>query len=237
MGDVAGFLPSRNGLHYPNAWPHEPVITVKVPPFGTVPIGDASSGLCGGMAFAVLDLFNAGLLPPATTQNPAGNTPAFNYLVGRLIDSFNLPGGVFQYYTWMQLPTHDDQVNVFGDTITVVTGTSRLTINQSMPTIRAIIDSGQPCPLGLVRVHSSDPMLLGQNHQVLGWGYQDDGPMTTVKLCDPNLPDDDTVTITFDHTDPTDTTIFTYSGDAEPLMGFFPATWYEPHDPSALLAS
>ena len=235
MGDIPGILPSRNGLHYPNSWPDEPDITFNVPPFPPLTLGNASSGLCGGMVFAVRDLFHAGLLPPPATKNPADNTPAFKYIVSRLIDSFNVPAGILEYYTWMVLPAHDDQINMFGNIITTVTGTSSRTINQSMPVVRATIDSGQPCPLGLVRVHSSDPTLAGKNHQVLAWGYLDDGPVTTVRVYDPNLPDDDTVTITFNHTDATHATAFNYSGDSEPIFGFFPATWYQPQDPAPLL--
>ena len=234
MGDVAGFLPSRNGLHYPNHWPDEPDITIPMPqPFPPITIGDAANGLCGGMVFGVLDLFNAGQLPPATTQNPADPSPAFNDIVQRLLDSFKIPGGVIQYYTWMQLPTHDDQVNLFGNTITLITGTSDLTINQSMPAIRSTIDAMHPCPLGLVTVHAADPTQLGMNHQVLAWGYEDSGAMTIVKVYDPNLPDDDNVTITFDHTDPAHTTTFNYSGN-NTVLGFFPITWYAPKDPSPL---
>jgi hypothetical protein len=203
------------------------------PPFPPITIGDAANGLCGGMVFGVLDLFNAGQLPPATTQNPADPSPAFNDIVQRLLDSFNIPAGVIQYYTWMQLPTHDDQVNLFGNTITLITGTSNLTINQSMPAIRSTIDTMHPCPLGLVTVHAADPTQLGMNHQVLAWGYEDSGAITTVKVYDPNLPDDDNVTITFDHTDPAHTTTFNYSGN-DTVLGFFPITWYAPKDPSPL---
>jgi len=234
MGDVAGFLPSRNGLHFPNSWPHVPILTINVPPFSPIPIGDAANGLCGGMAFAVRDLFDSGLLPPAGTDNPAADSPAFNYLVERLLDSFNLPAGVLQYYAWMQLPAHDDQIKLFGSTLTLVTGTSSLTVNHAMPVIRAAIDAGQPCPLGLIRVHSADPQMLGVNHQVLAWGYDDSGTTTTVKICDSNQPDDDTVTITFDNAP---TTTFSYSGDSQPLLGFFPITWYSPKDPSPLVAA
>jgi hypothetical protein len=234
MGDVPGFLPSKNGLHYPNSWPNEPDITVNVGPF-SVNIGNAANGLCGGMAFAVRDLWDFHLLPPPTNQNPKDHTPAFNYLVKRLIDSFDIPSGVLEYYMWMVLPTHDDQINIFGDIITLVHGTSSRTIDRSMPVVRATIDSGQPCPLGLVRVHSTNPGLLGKNHQVLAWGYTDDGPTTSVRVYDPNLPDDDTATITFDHTHPAQTTAFNYSGDTEPIYGFFPTTWYRPEDPAALL--
>jgi hypothetical protein len=237
MGDVAGFLPSQNGLHYPNSWPDEPDITIAMPsPFPPVTIGDAATGLCGGMVFAVVDLFSAGRLPPATKQNPTRASPAYNYIVQRLIDSFNVPAGVLQYYTWMQLPTHDDQVNLFGNVITLITGTPDLTINQSMPTIRSRIDAMHPCPLGLVTVHGADPTLLGRNHQVLAWGYEDSGVMTTVKVYDPNLPDDDEVAITFNHADPSNTTTFSYSG-SDTILGFFPITWYRPADPSPLAAA
>ncbi len=234
MGDVIGFLPSRNGLHYPNSWPDEPDITVPMPaPFPPVTIGNAATGLCGGMVFAVLDLLNAGQLPPATTVNPPDQSPAFKYIVQRLLDSFNIPSGIMHYYSWMQLPTHNDQVSLFGDTITSVTGTSDLTINQSMPTIRSTIDAMRPCPLGLVTVHSAEPAQLGMNHQVLAWGYEDSGAMTTVRVYDPNLPGNDNVAITFDHTNPTGTTTFSYSGD-DTILGFFPATWYAPKDPAPL---
>lgn len=234
MGDVSGFMPSQNGLHFSNSsWPSEPDITIPMPPpFPPLTIGDASNGLCGGMVFGVLDLFIAGQLPPATTVNPPDPSPAFNYIVERLLDSFNIPAGVIQYYTWMQLPTHDDQINIFGNIITLVTGTSDLTINGSMPTIRSTIDAMQPCPLGLVTIHSADPTQLGMNHQVLAWGYEDSGAMTTVKVYDPNFPDVDDLAITFDHTNPTHSTTFSYPGDT--VLGFFPITWYSPKDPTPL---
>jgi hypothetical protein len=226
LGDITGFLPSTHGLHYSNSsWPHEPDLTLSTP-FGNIPIGDASNGLCGGMVFAVRDLFDAGRQPPPDRANPPGNGAAFNYLVGRLFDSFNVPGGVIEYYTWMNLPTHN--------TLLGPKGLSDLTINESMPIVRHTIDAGQPCPLGLVCVHSSDPTMLGKNHQVLAFGYEDAGAMTTVRVYDPNLPDDDGVTISFNHTNPAHTTTFNYSGGETPL-GFFTCTWYRAHDPAPLL--
>jgi len=234
VGDVNGFLPSRNGLHYANSWPEEPDINIPMPPpFSPIACGNAANGLCGGMVFGVADLFHAGQLTPASTVNPPEGSPAFNYLVQRLMDSFNIPAGIMQYYSWMQLPTHDDQINILGHTITEVTGLSNLTINHSMPVVRSTIDAMNPCPLGLITVHSADPSQLGKNHQVLAWGYEDSGPDTAVKIYDPNLPGDDHVAITFNHTDPTQTTTFSYSG-SDTILGFFPVTWYSPKDPSPL---
>jgi hypothetical protein len=103
---VNGFLPSQNGLHYFNDWPSVPDVRISTP-FGQIGIGDASNGLCGGMAFAVRDLFEAHRLPPASSVNPDTDSPAFSFIVSRLLDSFNDGVSVAQYYEWMNPPTHD----------------------------------------------------------------------------------------------------------------------------------
>ncbi len=106
MVTLTGFAPGTNGLHYANSWPSEPDVSIATP-FGDIPIGDASNGLCGGMAFAAADLFVAKRMPPETTENPPSGSPAFDYIVRRLIDSFNIPVGVAEYYEWMVLGRED----------------------------------------------------------------------------------------------------------------------------------
>jgi hypothetical protein len=225
MAAIPGFLPSTHGLHYVNHWPHVP--DLKVPtPFGEIGIGDASNGLCGGMAFAVADLWSAGqTAPPPSTSNPVPDSPAFTFIVSRLMDSFNLPLGVAKYYEWMNLPSHD--VWFLPD------GTSHRTISEEMSTLRTSIDAGHPCPLGIVTVHSVNPADLGKNHQILAYGYSDAGSTTTVQVYDPNHPDRDDVTITFDHTQPTHTTAFQYSTGDHTVLGFF-AVDYTAKDPAPL---
>jgi hypothetical protein len=210
-------------LHYPNVWPQVPDFHIPTF-FGPVGIGDASNGLCGGMAFVVRDLFEAKRTPPLSHQNPVPGSPAFDFIVARLFDSFNLPLGVMQYLEWMQLNTHNTWIGP--------TGTSWRTINDHMPILRGAIDSGHPCPISLVCVHSPDPMLLGHNHQVLAYAYDDIGPDTTVHVYDSNYPDTD-VTITFNHTNPYNTTTFNYSAGNRTVLGFF-VTPYAPKDPSPL---
>jgi hypothetical protein len=224
VGTIPNFTPSANGLHYANSWPKVPDKKVSTP-WGEIKIGDASNGLCGGMAFVVRDLYEAHRDPPPSNQNPKPDSPAFDFIVGRLFDSFNLPGGVAKYYEWMNLPTSD---GFFG-----LAGLSRRTIATTMPTVRSTIDSGHPCPLGLVCVHSLNPKDLGENHQVLAWGYEDQGSTTTVQVYDCNHPDDDDVTITFDHTNPGHTTEFKYSAGDHDIRGFFPVTYHH-EDPSPL---
>ena len=52
---VPEFLPSRNGLQFTNSWPAEPNYTLDL--LGQrVTLGNASMGLCGGMAYTVNDL-------------------------------------------------------------------------------------------------------------------------------------------------------------------------------------
>jgi hypothetical protein len=223
MGDLPNFLPSAQGLHYANEWASAPVVEIPTP-FGNVNIGDAKHGLCGGMAFAVRDLFEAGLAPPPGTSNPASPSPAFRYITTRLIDSFDLPTGVARYYEWMNLPTGDEFF---------VHGTSRRTITDSMPAIRHTIDAGHPCPLGVVCAHSANPEDLGENHQVLAYGYTDIGSTTTLRLYDCNHPDDDSITIVFDASNPHHTTTFSYSYDDHDVVGFFPSA-YTPKDPAPL---
>ncbi len=109
---VPGFLPSVNGLHFINAWPHEPDLTIALPGVGTLPIGDASSGVCGGMVYAVRDVFQTpGMAPVAATDNPPPDAPLFCYIVARLLESFDVGHlGFARYYEWMLTPDADATV-------------------------------------------------------------------------------------------------------------------------------
>ena len=88
-----------------------------------------------------------------------------------------------------------------------------------------------------MRVHGANPADLGHNHQVLAYGYEDAGSLTTVHIYDPNWPDDDGVTITFGTGHPEHTTDFTHSRDtAPPILGFF-VTPYARRNPVHLFSS
>src|SRR5438105_12370064 len=120
---VPGFRPSSNGLGFSNAFPKGPLFRLL-----GIPIGNASNGICGGMAFAARDLFEAGLRPPADTSPPAPGTPLFRYLVRRLFASFDLPLGPLRYLLWMMLP----KGNRFG-----LRGVSWRTIRRHWPRVRS----------------------------------------------------------------------------------------------------
>jgi hypothetical protein len=207
---VPGFLPSTSGFHFPNSFVRAPVIRVG----GQIPVGNAANGLCGGMAYAARDLFEARMPPPPHRTPPTDGTPLFRYLVQRLFDSFDLPGGPLKYQLWQWLPRGD----VWG-----LRGLSWRTIVQEGPLIRADIDAGQLSPLGLVRTRSPSPLELGRNHQVLAYGYDLDpaAGMLTIRVYDPNHPDDDSVALRVRSTDPTRQVDIGYVPGEAPVYGFF----------------
>jgi hypothetical protein len=228
-GAVAGFLPSLHGLHYQNNWPSVPAKTVQVRVgaiSATIGLGDASGGLCGGMVFTVRDLFERHLEPPASATNPAPGSPAFAYLVDRLLASLRgLHGAALgaRYYEWMVLP---DRIPL------VKRGVAELTVRESLPEARACIDAGHLAPLGLVCAASARPHDLGRNHQVLAHSYQTDATHTVLRVYDPNWPDRDDITLTCDlrgsavHP-------FAYSPADHAVRGFF-LSEYAPADPADL---
>jgi hypothetical protein len=182
---VPGFLPSTSGLHFSNSWPPgTPALVVRTP-LGALRIGDASRGLCGGMVLAAADLSHAGRTPPARTDSPPAGSPAIQYLTKRLLDSWDLPEGPTRYYRWM----------LAGDEGS--SGTWQRTA-AGLPGICSVLDSGRLCPLGVVTVHSWKPTDLGANHQVLAYGYRRDDDAVTLRVYDPNQPDDDAVALRCD---------------------------------------
>lgn len=172
-------MPSRHGFAFANSWPAVPAISVRMPA-GRLGIGNAALGLCGGMVFAALDYWHAGRLP--STVQPAPGTPVFRFIVRRLIDSWRIPAGVACYYRGM---------------LSSDAALTRRTISHQWPRVRALLDAGQPAPIGLITVASANPLLLGHNHQVLAYGYAVSGPEVTLAVYDPNSGPDDSVVVRF----------------------------------------
>jgi hypothetical protein len=228
-GVVAGFLPSVHGLHYPNDWPSVPAKTFRVKVGAvstTIGLGDASGGLCGGMAFTVRDLFEHDLAPPPSAVNPAPGSPAFDYIVDRLLDSLHGLGGAAlgaRYYEWMVLP---DRIPV------IRRGVADQTVRESLPEVRACIDGGHLAPLGLVCAASVRPHDLGKNHQVLAYAHETSAGRAVLRIYDPNWPDRDDITLTCVLRDSA-AHPFAYSTGDHTVRGFF-LSEYSPADPAAL---
>jgi hypothetical protein len=193
---AGAFRPSTNGFAFTNSWSDDPLMRVRVV-IAEIPIGKASNGLCGGMTFAVRDLFEARRAPPAMTTSPPDGDPWRTFVVDRLIASFDLPGGVVPYIRFMS--THcpiDDRAMLA--TLGGQTSRAAMLARRTWPQVKQTIDSGHPCPLGLVMIASDDVHDLRHQHQVMAYAYRVAGSQVTMWVYDPNSPLDDDVTIAFD---------------------------------------
>jgi hypothetical protein len=225
---VEGFLPSTSGFRFANSFPHVPVRRIGIMGVISLGIGDASNGLCGGMAFAARDYFEAGRTPDASTDAPSEG-PLFDYLVDRLLDSFDLPRGPTRYLQLMS-PLLPDGETVWSRLGLAPHGRAWRSVRQEWPSIRADIEAGHPCPMGLVRVKSTDPMDLKQNHQVLAYGYEIVGSTLAIRVYDPNLPGRDDVTLTFSLAAPTRPTPISMYPPGTSAFAVF-RTAYAPEEP------
>jgi hypothetical protein len=178
--DVGDFSPMTQGFRFSNSFPPAAALTIAVPQHDPIPIGNVANGLCGGMAFAARDFYEFKVQPPSDALPPLPETLLFDYLVNRLVDSLNLPDGPFRYFQWMGLPDQD---------LWLGRGLRSMSIQEEWPKIRRSIDNRHPVPLGLIRVHSLEVRDLGQNHQVLCYGYEAEGSvLTRLLIYDPNYP-------------------------------------------------
>jgi len=161
------------------------------------------------MVYTVRDYYEAGS-PPPKDQTAPSTGPLFDYLVDRLLASFNLPLGPTKYMYLMNpsLPDHETIASNMGF---APRGRAWVMINEEWPKIKANLDCGRMCPLGLIRLKSSDPFQMGQNHQVLAFGYDLTGTNLRINIYDPNYPNRDDVTMSLSTADPQHTTPVSYS--------------------------
>ena len=215
---VTGFMPSINAFHFTNSFPHAADLQINV--LGqNVAIGDSANGLCGGMVFAIRDIFEAGMLPPPDTTPPAGG-PLFDFIARRLFDSFELPGGPLHYLHLMN-PALPDHETWFSEAGLAPRGRAWTTIVDEWPKVRAGLDGNRLMPLALNLIKSLNPGDMGNNHQVLCWGYDLDGDDLSILIYDPNCPDDNDVRIDLNIGNPRATTAMRHTRRGDTLWAFF----------------
>lgn len=255
---VPDFAPSRNGLHFPNAWSHElPVMSVgkimndliDAMPAGLgamlqiarrdpdwMPLTRADAGLCGGMVFTVLDYFTAGQAVPGRQTPPAASDdPLFLFVRERMLDSLDLSGAGHRWLSYSAPQYPDDDEGVAG---AITRGRRRVTFDDTIPAVRSDIDAGRLSPIGLIRSIDLD---IGKNHQVMAYAYEQKGAKTALWIYDPNEPDNDDVVLRLDADQPTGhlhvvRESHERAADTGPIYCIMPLRGYVPVRPPQLAA-
>jgi hypothetical protein len=215
---VPDFAPSTDGFHFANAWPPGPTVTLGPLDPRMVGVGDAANGLCGGMVYTVADLHAAHVPVPADREPFANGSPRFNAIVRRQVESLYYMTVPIRFYLRMALG------GSFGG------DRARATYEREWPVARAALDRGELVPIGLIRSSAKNPYQLTKNHQVITWGYAEDGRGVTLRLYDPNWPDRDDVTATL-VLDAALRPTYLEQSTGEALLGWFVLP-YSPRDPT-----
>ena len=222
---VPGFRPSIHGLRFSNAFPPGPTLTLGGLDPRRVGFGDASAGLCGGMALTARDLYEAGLSSPRDAAPPSNGSRRFRALVRRQVESLD----------WFRVPLrYLDLQALRPDPPRGVGALMRRepprvdTLLREWPRIRHEIDAGHPSVVGLIRTAGLSPWHLTRNHQVLAYAYDETVDSITLHVYDPNHPGRDDVTLEMRvamsadaATLPWRERITLLQSTGEPLLGFF----------------
>lgn len=173
-----------HGFHFSNRFVNH---VIRIPLIG---VDLTTKGRCGGMAFASLDHYFARLpISPLSSADfphtgvPPDGDPVADYIYGRLLNSFALNAGTF--ISWTQASDHQTQLRG--------PGVVRLTKTTEILKLRSKIDTGEPVALGLVRAGPDDTLLtkIGDNHQVVAYGYELSGSVIRIYVYDNNYPDEE----------------------------------------------
>jgi len=148
-----------------------------------LPITHANAGLCGGMVYTLMDYYAFHLLPPEQDKSPVSRDDLlFQFIRDRLWDSFDVTGAGHRFlgYSSPHYPNGDEGVI---QTVGLSRGRSWVTYREAWPEIQQDIDAGRLSPVGLIQTDSLD---IGNNHQVLAYGYEKSGQDVTLYIYDPN---------------------------------------------------
>ena len=228
---VDGFAPGSSGLPFRNDYPPGTRWQiVDLPIVGPMLTADAGNGLCGGFGYTVVDMFLASprLAPPTDPTRPADGSPRFDYLTGRLLDSFNgaVPyGTILKLIDWIATPNGDSFLRQ---------GLSRMMAAGEWPSVKGDIDANRPSPIVLVGPPEAAPadaatikQALSSSHQVVAYAYEAGPSDVTVYVLDPNNPTETAATLYLPLAHPDQGITTQNLGD---FRGFFRShyTWHNP---------
>lgn len=206
-----GFRPTQHGFGFPNTW--------KDTLLGVV----ASRGRCGGMVFAALDAFSAGVpLSPAARARelPPHDSPLAREIWRRQFESVAVAAGL--NLAEMARYTYLPAAGPLG---------IGLATRRELLTLFDLLRSGRSAPLGMVSGMALTH--LARNHQVLAYAADFRDERAVVRIYDPNYPlrDDVTLEVPLDPAEP----VVEHIGQRVKLWRGFFVERYAPKDPAAFL--
>jgi hypothetical protein len=222
-GAVDGFRPSSGGFHFQNSWPDVPLFIIELGPL-KIPIGTAAGGLCGGMAFAVRDFWQAGVGVPTGSDCPAADAPLYQFLTKRLWESWDVPAGPFKYLALMDPNPGSGLAQKLMQAFSILLppawapqqGRAAIMIRTEWPRVKEDISRNRLSALDLIKTLSDNPLDLGHHHQVLAYGYELKDDDLTLQLYDPNWPDNDDISLSLNISQPDQATPVHYHSPAVP---------------------
>jgi hypothetical protein len=176
--------PRIHGFAFPNSFPGY-ALPFRLPNLPGITEVGSIHGLCGGVSAAIYDFYLCGRKVPATTEIPQKGTPLYRYLFKRQMQTYGTIGEtVMKFAEWMLLP--DQGLN-----------SVRYRAFKSLESIKEELDQGNAVLLGLVYVDWRNGFQIWNNHQVLAYRCvtSADGVKSTLYICDPNYPRNETVKI------------------------------------------
>ena len=192
------FRPSVHGWRFRNRFAFSPRLgPVRVPL-------NLSFGFCGGMAYAALDRFHAGMPTPARTDIPEQGDALYAELYRRQRES--LADAVWwKVHRWQRMP--DEEIGA--------------RTAEEWERVRRGLDVGVPQVVCLIRVRGWTGN-ISLNHQVVAYAYdaEDDSGRVQLRIYDPNHAGRDDVWIAFSPGGPSNR-IHGVQSTGEPMRGFF----------------
>jgi hypothetical protein len=162
------FDPNRHGFAFANLFDFR--LAFDVPWLGAIDLGSIVYGLCGGMCFAALDYWHAGI-PVPTDANVRDLGRLYPWIWRRQIDSLTLPTGPLRVFQSMMRSDAD---------------LAGLATGREHHRLMRRLARAEPAVLLLVRgAGMADPTI---NHQVVAVRAEQRADATTLWLYDPNYP-------------------------------------------------
>ena len=174
------FIPLKHGFHFGNNFINKIISTG----FGKI----ESRGRCGGMAYASLDYFFAGLTIPTHEDKdfPNGKFPPdgsllSDYIYERTINSlFTIHS--FKFFDWTVQKDSPKSIRK---------SVSYKAKMEEFPKLKKSIDAGNPVVIGLIGARKASE--ITKNHQVVAYGYESESDNIKIYTYDSNFPNKEVI--------------------------------------------